>query len=384
MRIGIDTSGILDNPRFDGGLNHLFELLRAGNPIDYGISKVIVWAGKKTLKHLDKLPQHAWLELRYESCLDGSFLSKLYWQRIKLSSLSKQQCDCLFIPSGSYKGSFRPFVTIASSFTNNPSIITTSQADGVIFFTDHSRKIVSRSISLKGQPYIIPHGVDQQFYLQTRTQKTLSAYSDKSPFRFLYVSDIGTDKHQLEVINATLALRKEGYPITLDLIGKGGATPYLKKIIRTLATTTMGIDAVRLLGPVEDYKQYYYKADAFVFVSESEDLPIHLLEAMASGLPIACSDCEPMPELLGDAGYYFNPTDSTEIYEALRILMESPSLRERSASLAYTRAQNYSWERCANETYSYIAQIAYRQPRYATLQNENKQTQRIIHKIAGR
>ncbi len=65
-----------------------------------------------------------------------------------------------------------------------------------------------------------------------------------------------------------------------------------------------------------------------------------------------------MPEMLGDAGVYFNPERAGEIARALRSLIEDHALRERRAWSAYDRAQLYSWERCARETFSYLAEVA--------------------------
>ena len=85
-------------------------------------------------------------------------------------------------------------------------------------------------------------------------------------------------------------------------------------------------------------------------------MPNILLEMMASGLPIACSNKEPMPEILGKAGIYFSPEQPEDISNALSKLIESPLLRMELAQASYDSAQAYSWQRCANETFSFIAE----------------------------
>ena len=87
-------------------------------------------------------------------------------------------------------------------------------------------------------------------------------------------------------------------------------------------------------------------------------MPNILLESMAAGLPIACSNLGPMPEMLGDAGVYFNPEQPDEIAAAIRKLLESSELRANLAELAFQQAQLYSWERCAQETFDFLSQIA--------------------------
>ncbi len=65
-----------------------------------------------------------------------------------------------------------------------------------------------------------------------------------------------------------------------------------------------------------------------------------------------------MPEILGDAGAYFDPESPREIHEAILRLLQSPELRSRNAAAAFARAQEYSWKRCASETFAYLAQCA--------------------------
>jgi len=110
--------------------------------------------------------------------------------------------------------------------------------------------------------------------------------------------------------------------------------------------------------PFEELHRSYQETDAFVYASSCENLPNILLEAMAAGLPIASSDMGPMPEVLGDAGVYFDPLDSHSIASAIRLLIEDQSLRDRLAAEAFTRARSYSWERCARDTFAFIKDIA--------------------------
>ena len=65
-----------------------------------------------------------------------------------------------------------------------------------------------------------------------------------------------------------------------------------------------------------------------------------------------------MPEVLGDAGVYFDPEKPVEIARALQVLLDDPALREQKAWAAYKRAEAYTWERCADETFSFLAQVA--------------------------
>ena len=110
--------------------------------------------------------------------------------------------------------------------------------------------------------------------------------------------------------------------------------------------------------PYEKLNEFYGGADIGLFASSCENMPNILVENMAAGLPIACSNMGPMPEILGDAGVYFNPLDPNDIASAIRKLIKSPDLRSNLAKLAFVRAQQYGWKRCADETFGFLADIA--------------------------
>jgi glycosyltransferase involved in cell wall biosynthesis len=65
-----------------------------------------------------------------------------------------------------------------------------------------------------------------------------------------------------------------------------------------------------------------------------------------------------MPEVLGNAGLYFDPENPEEIMQAIQKFIFSPKLREEKAKASVERGGQYSWERCADETFLFIAQIA--------------------------
>ena len=82
--------------------------------------------------------------------------------------------------------------------------------------------------------------------------------------------------------------------------------------------------------------QYIYqKADIAVFASSCETFGQILIEYMAAGLPVACSNKSAMPELLGDAGVYFEPEQPEDIARVLHEMVISPNLRAKKAKASY-------------------------------------------------
>lgn len=64
-----------------------------------------------------------------------------------------------------------------------------------------------------------------------------------------------------------------------------------------------------------------------------------------------------MPEVLGPAGSYFDPESSVDAAAAMRGLFASPERRADLAVQAYRRAQEYSWKRCSDMTFAFIAEV---------------------------
>ncbi len=375
MKVGIDAS----NLRAGGGLTHLVEILRAAKPESAGFEQVVVWGGTATLAKIEPRP---WLIKQHDPSLDRSLVQRAYWQRFKLGRLATQAgCDVLFAPGGSEASGFRPSVTMsrnllpfewkelrrfgASYITSKLLMLrlvqtrTLRKADGVIFLTEYARKAVLSSIgSLRGRLALVPHGVSRRFFVAPRLQREPDQFTAERPCRLLYVSVIDAYKHQWCVAEAVARLRSQGLHVVLDLVGPPGSSSEL------LAGTLRQIDPkgqfVRVQGaiPYEALHSLYANADIGVFASSCENMPNILLEEMAAGLPIACSNRGPMPAMLGDAGVYFDPERTVEIELAIRRLIESSQLRTQLAEAAFRRAGTYSWESCATDTFHFLSQVA--------------------------
>jgi glycosyltransferase involved in cell wall biosynthesis len=372
MRLGIDAS----NLRAGGGITHLVELLKAADPAMQGFSKVIVWSGSATLFRIEDRP---WLVKSHQSLLDKNLLCRTFWQRFKLSSLARREkCDVLFVPGGSYAGDFTPAVTMSrnmlpfegreqrrfgfSWMTLKLMLLRRAQADsfrrvdGLIFLTQYAHDVIMGQIGrIKAKTVIVPHGIDPRFLAAPRQQYPIGRYTPEQPLRLLYVSIIDVYKHQDAVVEAVGLLRQKGIPVVLELAGPAYA-PALKKLQRVLRRVDPAGAFVRYLGPVSyaGLPACYARADICLFASSCENMPNILLEAMASGVPVACSDRGPMPEILGEGGVYFDPENVADIARALQTLIDAPQLRAEKAQASFGRAQVFSWERCARETFGFL------------------------------
>lgn len=376
MLLGIDASNISGG----GGITHLVQLLRAAHPLAHGFEKVVIWAPPATLACLRDEP---WLLKRSAAALEANALRRVLWQRSELGKLARAEgCDLLFVPGGTFLTDFRPVVTMSRnllpfewkelwryrwSLTGLRLLLlrwsqsnSFRNADATIFLTDHARQAVRRVTGpLAGASCTIPHGVDESFYYGERPHSPIGEHSPTHPLQILYTSIIDLYKHQWHVAEAVAALRDEGLPVSLVLIGPANPVA-LRRLNRTLARFDPRGEFILYAGAVShaNLPARCAAADIFVFASSCENMPNVLLEGMAAGLPVACSDRGPMPEVLGEAGVYFDPESAASISQALRQLIDSPQLRMRKAQAALQRARQYTWTRCATETFAFLATTA--------------------------
>jgi len=371
MIIGIDASNI----RAGGGITHLVELLRAAESEKHGIEKVIVWGNKNLIK---LLPEKSWLQCMHEPLLDKNYFFRIYWQIFKLSKLAKKYCDVLFIPGGTYLGKFKPYVTICQNMLpfdfretcryfprlrffkflllRYLQARTFKRANGLIVLSNYIKNPLNKFLKKSSARIaVIPHGINNIFYQNVKTQKNIDEYNEENPFRFSYISTVDYYKHQWHVIDAVARLRRSGFPVSLDVIG-AAYPPALKRLQKSLKKNDRNGDFIRYVGGVkyDQLPQYYNNADAFIFASSCETFGNILLEAMSSSLPIACSSKSVMPEILQDAGIYFDPEDSADISKSLCKLINDCKLRENIAQKAQKYAKAYSWQRCADETFEFL------------------------------
>lgn len=97
----------------------------------------------------------------------------------------------------------------------------------------------------------------------------------------------------------------------------------------------------RLIGEVSDRPSFYAALDAFLLPSLHEALPMTLLEAMSSGIPVIASDLEGVASALGPAGMLVPPDDERMIANALRQMSASPARRKELGAEARQRVMNF-------------------------------------------
>ena len=376
LRIGIDAT----NLRRGGGRTHLIEFLRAIDGMRDQFDSVIVWGSRQTL---DLLIDASWLDKAIVPTLEKGLVRRTLWQRFSLNKVVLMaDCNVLFVPGGNFLTRFRPIVTMSRNmlpfewhelrrygvslmtlkllllrFTQGYSF---RKASGVIFLTNYAKKNVLRAIGkLSGSTKVIPHGLNPRF-LSSDGLAARKLPNKGESIRLIYVSIIDQYKHQWHVVEAVAKVRRSsGLDLQLDLIGPSSASA-LTKLRASFLQNDLQNEWAHYRGAV-DYQELdslYAKAHVGIFASSCENMPNILLEMMGAGLPVLSSDRGPMPEILGDAGLYFDPENPESLATVLLEFLHSNEKIKTFGHAAHQKAKVYSWERCADDTLGFLRHVA--------------------------
>ncbi len=191
-----------------------------------------------------------------------------------------------------------------------------------------------------GDYKVIPNGVDLKRYQDVRP---FARWRDGTA-NILYVGRFESRKGVLYLLKAYRTLRREGFDCRLLLVGRG---PQEREARRYVATRRL--QGVEFLGRVSDDDKVRYFETADVFVSPAtgqESFGIVLLEAMAAGTAIVCSDIHGYKGVVrrGEQALLVPPRDPEALYEAIARLLKDSDLRARMGASGRARAVQYSWE----------------------------------------
>ena len=184
-------------------------------------------------------------------------------------------------------------------------------------------------------------GVDPVFF-------DIAARRRPEPF-LLAVSTLHPHKNLDGLLKAFAVFRKSRPEFRLVICGiHGFFTGPLHQLRDSLGLR----DAVEFPGwvPREQLHDYYARAWAFLYPSLFEGFGLPVLEALAAGVPAACSAIEPLSGIAGDAALQFDPRDLGSMVNAMERLTSDSDLRARLAEAGPRRAAEFSWEATARAT----------------------------------
>lgn len=199
---------------------------------------------------------------------------------------------------------------------------------------------------------VVYNGYDRRFAViddHARLAAVKSRYNLDRPFIY-YPAASWPHKNHMNLL-AALRLMVERFGFDGRLVLSGIAMQGHDRVLAGI--DRLGLrDNVKLLGylPQEDLPSLYNLARVMAFPSRHEGFGIPLLEAMACGCPVACSNVTSIPEVAGSAALTFDPDSVEEIAEALWTLWSDETLRADLAARGLERVKEFSWGNMARQT----------------------------------
>lgn len=178
----------------------------------------------------------------------------------------------------------------------------------------------------------------------------------KLPERFiLFLSGYDQRKNVrvlIEAFSRLADLYKEGYRLVLGGAVPDVDSPFFPNPSRMVRESGLPGDAVQFIGEVaeEDKPALYSSAAVFAFPSVYEGFGLPVLEAMACGTPVICSNTSSLPEVVGDAGLALDPQNVERWADSLQRVISDSRRREAMRAAGIQQASKFTWDRTARET----------------------------------
>ena len=206
---------------------------------------------------------------------------------------------------------------------------------------------------------VTPLGVDEHFVPQDPSvvAEAASRYGLERPY-VLYLASNKPHKNLPRLLQAWHIARGEGRLASFRLVVAGHWDPRFPEAREMAERLGLG-ESVHFAGPVAeaDLPAVYSGADLFVFPSLYEGFGLPVLEAMACGTPVVCSNTSSLPEVAGDAALTVDPLDVSALAAAIRNVLSDAGLRDELRRRGLVRAASFSWTRTGQQTLEVYRQV---------------------------
>lgn len=239
---------------------------------------------------------------------------------------------------------------------------TVRQAAKILTLSEFSRQGIARSYGLDPKRIAVVPAACSDIFKPVSRPKAKSFVEGRfqitHPF-ILNVGDLQPRKNPLGLIRAFEELIGACPELPHHLVMVGKDTWYAPRVHQAAEHSPFG-NRIHFTGYVDDAEllQLYNACDIFVFPSFYEGFGIPILEAMACGRAVACSNTSAMPEVAGSAALTFDPHSTEAMMMSMRDLLRNSELRARKERLGQQNASRFSWKGTAKQTLDVYYEVA--------------------------
>lgn len=338
-----------------GPENYSYEIIRALIKLDK----------TNTFKlYTPNLPKESWeIPKNVEWCI---LPQQRLWTQIRLArELKLNPPDVLFVPSH-----------VVPVLSNLPTVCTIHDLAYKFFpnsYSSFDRRYLNFGTSVsasKSKTILVPsestksdlikeYGVDKRRIVVTYEGYNKEVFNTRMKYGepplnndyFIFVGRIEEKKNIRLLIDAFSQLARHNTSVGLVLSGKNGyGYEKIREKIDHLPHSIKNRIVQPGYLPKYDMLRYLQHAKAFVFPSWYEGFGLSVLEAMALGIPVICSNTSSLPEVTGTSAILLNPTDSRSWTENMQKLINEPKIRQTMREKGVKQAAKFTWEKTAKIT----------------------------------
>lgn len=224
----------------------------------------------------------------------------------------------------------------------------------LICISNHTREAIQRRLNVAPErTTLIPFGLRAEFpiYERPSAAATLKRYGLTERGFWFYPANSWPHKNHLRLLEGFAEYRRRGGDPAVKLVCSGADTGGHEQLQR--AISELGLeDVVQLIGYVSEDALLDLMAScrALAFPSLYEGFGMPVLEAMACGVPVACSNVTSLPEVVGEAALLFDPKCAESIAGAL-LALDDPDTAARLATAGRARAASFDTVAAMGERY---------------------------------
>lgn len=353
-----------------GAITYLKNFIKHLNLKNTNIKKIIIFSQKNIL---NQIPNKSFVIKYNHPFLEMNIFFQIIWQLIILPIyLKKNRIDILYSTDSSTFCNFSPSIVFNQdilSFDNNVlnkiplgkekirlylikflQIRSMNNANAVIFLSKYTKNVISKYLKQKINSTIIYHGIEDD--IKTLGKKNIINTSwdfrSKNKIKIVYVSPLFLYKNHITVVKAYCRLKKKYNNLDIKFVGN---YKHNLKLFKNILTENSYINERNFTGELnrKDVLKILTQSDIFVFASSSETFGITLLEGMAIGMPIVCSNKSSLPEILKNGGLYFDPKNDLQLYKKIDLLIRNKKLRKIKSEQSKKISLKFSWKNNTNQ-----------------------------------
>lgn len=224
-----------------------------------------------------------------------------------------------------------------------------NKAKAVVTVSNFSKQDIVKHYKIDERKINIVYNAARDVFkpVEERTKHEIKQHYSRGHEYFLFVGGVHPRKNLMRLIKAFSIFKKRQLS-SMKLLVVGRLAWQYDDIVEKLKTYKYRDDVILLdYLPDNELAKVTASAYALVYPSLFEGFGVPIVEAMACGTPVLCSNITSMPEIADNAGWKFNPEDENDIAQKMMQVYKDETLRSRLIELGFERVKHFSWNESA-------------------------------------